>query len=108
MGVRAGAWRKGAKLVSTSFISPAMAECAADILKWARESLAVENEHLHRPRGNQVVCPFVGPAMDNDSFYLAFHPEVGQHCEQLIEQIMMSYIPQSSIISGPRQSFLYE
>jgi heptaprenyl diphosphate synthase len=80
--------------VNINCISPTMLECAEEILKWARETLAVENEHLHRPRGNQVVCPFVGPAIETDSFYLAFHPEVTQHSARLIEQIMVSYIPE--------------
>jgi hypothetical protein len=80
--------------MGTNGISPTMVECAADILKWARESLAVENGDLQRPRGNQVVCPFVGPSIENDSFYLAFHPEVNQHSAPLIEQIMGNYIPE--------------
>ncbi|MEA2572987.1 MAG: hypothetical protein QOH93_285 [Chloroflexia bacterium] len=78
----------------TSFLSPTELQLANDILVWAKESLASENENLKRPRGNQVVCPFVGPSIENDSFYFTFHPEVTQHAEHLIEEIMIGYIPE--------------
>jgi hypothetical protein len=75
-----------------STLTPKLLKIGDEILEWAGTYLCRENEHIKRPKGSQVVCPFVKPAIDNDSFYLAFHPEVNGQSEEQLEQLMFSYI----------------
>ncbi|MEZ4869359.1 MAG: hypothetical protein R3C14_49005 [Caldilineaceae bacterium] len=78
-----------------AFLSPSFVKAADEVLKWAKEFLIPEHQDLHRPRGSQSVCPFVGASIEHDSFYMVFHPEINQdQCtEQAIEQVIVSYIP---------------
>lgn len=80
--------------MNPGFLSPSSIKAANEVLKWAEEFLKSESKDLHRPRGSQSVCPFVNASLENDSFYMVFHPEINQYqsSEQAIEQIVVSYI----------------
>ncbi|MCK6690767.1 MAG: hypothetical protein L6Q97_01555 [Thermoanaerobaculia bacterium] len=73
-------------------LSPEMIRISNEIMEWAITYLAAENENIHRPKGSQAVCPFVKPAIDNNTFLLAFHPEVNGKSEEHLEQLLLSYI----------------
>ena len=75
-----------------SFLSPELLKVANEINQWCIDFLAAENPDVRRPKGNQTVCPFIKPSMDNDTFYLTFHPEVDGRDEDEIEKISLSYI----------------
>lgn len=78
--------------MNNAFISPRYLQIANELLEWAHTYLVAENPHIHRPAGTQEVCPFVGPALKNDSFYMAFHPEVNGQRDEPIGRIMLDYI----------------
>jgi hypothetical protein len=73
--------------------SPSNIAIATELLDWCRSYLMTENEAIHRPLGNQVVCPFVGASIKYDGLHMAFHPEVNEQDEPTIEAITSSYIP---------------
>lgn len=81
--------------MNPAFLSPSLLKVANEVLHWAEEVLIPERKELHRPWGNQSICPFVRASLERDRFYMVFHPEINQsHCtEQAIEQIAASYIP---------------
>jgi heptaprenyl diphosphate synthase len=83
-----------------AFLSPSSLKLANEVLNWANEFLIPESQQIHRPHGSQSVCPFVGSSIEHDCFFMVFHPEVNQHSEQLIEQLLIDYIPQFGR-SGP-------
>lgn len=80
------------KIMNYSVLSPEMLKISNEILEWAENYLAQDNEHIKRPKGSQAICPFVKPAIDNNTFYFAFHPEVNGLGEMHLEQIMLDYI----------------
>lgn len=80
--------------MSATFLTPETIEIGMQIVRWAREYLATEHPLMHRPVGSKVVCPFVGPALDNNSFFLSFHPEVSGRDEGHIEDIVLDHIPE--------------
>lgn len=69
-------------------ISPKHLQIGTELLQWARDYLMSENPNIKRPRGNQVVCPFVKSAVDNESFYFEFHDEVFGITAKSIEEVM--------------------
>ena len=73
-------------------LTPKLSQIATEILAWAETYLSQPNENIKRPKGSQVVCPFAKPAIDNDSFFITFHPEVNGRSEEHLEQLMLSYI----------------
>ena len=75
-----------------ALLSPQHLQIAAEILAWTREYLMAENPLIHRPRGSQVVCPFVEASVASNHFYMAFHPEVNGKSERHIEDIMFGYV----------------
>jgi len=79
-----------------SVITPAYVEMANDILKWAKEFLVPDTAGMVRPHhGEQKpgpVCPFVAPAIDNDSLYLAFHPGYTGFMVEDIGAILEGYL----------------
>lgn len=78
--------------MNNAFVSPRYLKIANDISDWARDYLMAENPNIKRPIGSQEVCPFVGPSIDNDSFYMTFHPEVNGQRDEPIQHIMYGYI----------------
>lgn len=76
-----------------AFLSPSLLKIAHEVLQWANEFLIPESEQMHRPYGNQSVCPFVRSSLDHDCFFMGFHPEINQYSGQLIEQLLVNYIP---------------
>jgi heptaprenyl diphosphate synthase len=79
--------------MTPAFLSPSLLKLANEVFNWANEFLIPESEQIHRPHGNQSVCPFVGASIEHDCFFMVFHPEINQHSEQLIEQLLVNYIP---------------
>lgn len=51
-----------------------------------------ENPNIQRSIGSQEVCPFVSSSIENDSFYMTFHPEVNGQRDEPIGHIMYGYI----------------
>jgi hypothetical protein len=75
-------------------LTPSLVESARVIIDWAESYLTKEHAEIKRPQGSQTVCPFVGPALQSDCLYFAFHPEVGDHVqEEQLEEIIADYIP---------------
>jgi heptaprenyl diphosphate synthase len=79
--------------LASALHSPSTIAIGTELLAWCRDYLMAENEEIKRPLGNQVVCPFVGAALEHDALRMAFHPEVSGHDEATIETIVASYIP---------------
>ena len=79
--------------MTPAFLSPSSLKIANEVLNWANEFLIPESQQIHRPHGSQSVCPFVGSSIEHDCFFMVFHPEINQHSEQLIEQLLINYIP---------------
>ena len=75
-----------------SVLTPEMIRISNEILDWAVNYLAADNENIKRPRGSQSICPFVKPSIDNNTFLFAFHPEVNGTSENHLEELMLSYI----------------
>ena len=78
--------------MKSALLSPETLQIANEIMAWLTEHLASEKDELKRPRGSQVVCPFIKPAIDNDSMYLAFHPEINGRSLTHLTQTVLSYI----------------
>lgn len=83
---------KREKAMNNAFISPRYLQIANELLEWANTYLATDCPHINRPAGTQEVCPFVAPSIQNDSFYMAFHPEVNGQRDEPIGRIMIDYI----------------
>ncbi len=77
--------------MEASLLSPKLLEVAKEIIHWAQEYLMKEEPLIMRPSGSREVCPFVAPSVTNNTFYLAFHPEVNGVSVDAIEQIMLDY-----------------
>lgn len=75
-----------------TFLSLDELKAANELTEWATTYLTTENQDIQRPRGNQIVCPFVKPSMENNTFYMSFHPEIDGKNEDEIEQLMIKYI----------------
>ena len=80
--------------MNNAFLSPRYMKIANEILEWAQTYLMAESPQVKRPSGSQEVCPFVAPSIENDSFYMAFHPEVNGQRDEPIQHIMSDYINQ--------------
>lgn len=78
--------------MSHAFLTPKNLVIANELLAWANDYLMTENPSIKRPRGSQVVCPFVGASVETNNFYMAFHPEVNGKDERHIEEIMVGYV----------------
>jgi hypothetical protein len=65
-----------------------------EVLGWAEKFLAEPNDQMRRTRNGppESVCPFVQPAMQNRSLYLAIHREVNGFSAELVADIMRSYV----------------
>lgn len=80
--------------MNPTLLSPRTIQIANELLDWAKTYLMAENPEIKRPtRGNQSVCPYVGASIENDSFYMAFHPEINGRRAEPIEEVMLDYIP---------------
>jgi len=75
-----------------AILSPDNLKIADEILQWAQNYLTQENVHIKRPVGSQAVCPFVGPSIENNSFFMVFHNDVIGRSEEQIEGIILGYI----------------
>jgi heptaprenyl diphosphate synthase len=78
--------------MDNAFLSPRYLKIANEIMAWSNSYLTASNENIKRPGNNQEVCPFVKDSLDNDSFYMAFHPEVNGQRDEPIRRIMDEYI----------------
>ncbi|MGH9968803.1 MAG: DUF6875 domain-containing protein [Pyrinomonadaceae bacterium] len=78
--------------MDNAFLSPRYLVIANEIMEWVNNYLTVSNPNIRRPGSNQEVCPFVRDSIENDSFYLAFHPEVNGQRDEPIQRIMYEYI----------------
>lgn len=76
----------------SAFLTPENFKIANEIYEWINNYIVKENPNIKRPSGNQTVCPFVAPSLENDSLYMAFHPEINGDDVSAIEEIMYSYI----------------
>ena len=75
-----------------STVTPGLVSVSEGILNWAETYLTQENDNIKRPRGSQVVCPFAKAAIDNDTFFMAYHPEVNGKSEEHMEMLLLDYI----------------
>lgn len=78
--------------MDNAFLSPRYLVIANEVMAWANSYLTESNPNIRRPGNNQEVCPFVRDSLENDSFYLAFHPEVNGQRDEPIQRIMYEYI----------------
>jgi heptaprenyl diphosphate synthase len=78
--------------MDNAFLSPRYLKIANEIMEWSNSYLTASNENIRRPGNNQEVCPFVKDSLENDSFYMAFHPEVNGQRDEPIQRIMAEYI----------------
>lgn len=78
--------------MDNAFLSPRYLEIANELLTWANTYLASPDPNIQRPGSNQEICPFVRDSLKNDSFYMAFHPEVNGQRDEPIQRIMCEYI----------------
>ncbi|WP_053002204.1 DUF6875 domain-containing protein [Kordia jejudonensis] len=69
-----------------------MLKIGTDVLAWSNAYLAQENEHINRPKGSQVVCPFVKPTIDNNTYYITFASEITNGNIKEIEKIAIQHI----------------
>jgi hypothetical protein len=78
--------------MDNAFLSPRYLKIANETMEWANSYLTASNPNIRRPGNNQEVCPFVRDSLENDSFYLAFHPEVNGQRDEPIQRILYEYI----------------
>jgi heptaprenyl diphosphate synthase len=78
--------------MDNAFLSPRYLKIANEIMEWSNSYLTASNDNIRRPGNNQEVCPFVKDSLENDSFYMAFHPEVNGQRDEPIQRIMSEYI----------------
>jgi heptaprenyl diphosphate synthase len=76
----------------TLLLSPRRLQYADEIITWARTFLVPDNTEMRRPVGSQAICPFVEASLDQDAFYMVFHPEVNGVDHSHVEDILGSYI----------------
>ena len=76
-----------------ALLSPKSLTLANEILAWVKDNITIEKpDDVKRPYGNQMVCPFVGPSIDKDRFYMALHPEVRGNSLDQAKQIVLGYV----------------
>lgn len=75
-----------------SLLNPSAQRCANEIMKWAEDFLIPEHKEIKRPVGSQAICPFVAASIEQDSFYMVFHPEVTGADYSQVEEILNYYI----------------
>lgn len=81
--------------MNPAVLTPKHLQIANELHEWSVQYLVADNPNIQRPLpGSQATCPFVAGSLENNSFYMVFHPEVNGHNEELIEQIMVHYIEQ--------------
>ena len=78
--------------MNSSLLSPRTLQIANEVMDWAKTYLATDHPEMKRPGGSKVICPFVKPSIDNDSFYMAFHEEINGESEEHIEAVLLGYI----------------
>ncbi|GAB3287170.1 DUF6875 domain-containing protein [Kineosporia babensis] len=72
-------------------MTPHDIEIANSVLEWGRSTLAMPSSEVHRPYGDQVLCPFVGGSIKSNAFRVQIHSEItGVSIDQL-NQAMLSY-----------------
>jgi hypothetical protein len=71
------------------FVTPVQIGHASRVLQWLEEYISRPHHELGR---EGAVCPFVAPAIDRNTLYMAFHYEVTGE-ENLIRDILNCYIP---------------
>jgi len=80
-------------MIINNALSPQLLDMAIEVLQWARDFLASENEQMTRPGGgSKVVCPFVAQSIEADNFYLTFRPDVNGYREDHIKEVMRDLI----------------
>jgi hypothetical protein len=69
---------------------------ASEIIRWAQDFLVPANAGMVRTFSGHAtlgpVCPFVAPAIENDSLYLAFHPGITGYLVEDIGTVLESYL----------------
>ncbi len=78
--------------MKNSFLTPNMLKIGEDVIAWSNTYLTQENKDVNRPKGSQVVCPFVKPTLDNDTYYITFAPEITTGNVKEIEQVAIRHI----------------
>jgi hypothetical protein len=77
-----------------SILTPRHLQIANELQDWAYQYLVADNPNIQRPTGSQATCPFVAASLENNTFYMVFHPEINGHDERTIEGLMLDYIPE--------------
>jgi heptaprenyl diphosphate synthase len=85
-----------------------MIKIGSDVLTWSNTFLAQENELIRRPKGSQVVCPFVKPTLDNDTYYITFAPEITDGNISEIEKIAIGHIEKFKKLLPMGRSSVYK
>jgi heptaprenyl diphosphate synthase len=81
--------------MNPGILTPRQLKIATELQDWSFQYLVSDNPNIQRPApSSQATCPFVAGSLENNSYYMAFHPEINGQNEQLIEQIMLGYIEQ--------------
>lgn len=80
--------------MNPSILTPKHLQIANELLEWSHQYLVSDNPNIQRPVGSQATCPFVASSIENDSYYMVFHPEVNGRNERAIEDLMLSYVDQ--------------
>src|SRR5947209_495276 len=75
-----------------AFISPEHLEIGRKLLGWARDFLMSDNPLVKRPYGSNTVCPFVGPSLAANAFYMVFHNEINGEDPEAIVDLLLQYI----------------
>lgn len=81
-----------------SLVTPGHLKIANEVIQWAEDFLVPDNPEMKRPVGSQAVvgsqsvCPFIRASLDNDAFYMVFHPEVNGLDEDHVEQVVRGYL----------------
>ncbi|WP_298420579.1 DUF6875 domain-containing protein [uncultured Kordia sp.] len=76
--------------MKNSFLTPSMLKIGGEVISWSDRYLTKENENIMRPKGSQVVCPFVKPTIDNDTYYITFAPEITKGSIKEIEKVTIN------------------
>jgi heptaprenyl diphosphate synthase len=91
-----------------SFLTPDMVKIGWEILEWSKTYLAQEHKQVKRPRGSQVICPFVKPTIDANSYYLTFQSEITEKNVQAIATIALSYIEEFKQLNPNTSKSVYK
>ncbi len=78
-------------------VTPALAEHANTVLRWARDYICQPHPELGR---EGAICPFVAPSIKRNTFYMAFYYEVdGSRLDEILHllsryvELFLSYPP---------------